>query len=147
MASSNSSSSNDPSFQPLPPAESLALAVLRKDESAIGPLVDLLSEQYGTLGGKVLSPIANTQLAQVKKGRLRAIFFIGPDADVDQYSLESAYFNWLYYQEPLVLVGVQRVEFYEMPEWAMDINTGTGSLDDVAGGPLRREQATPSSET
>lgn len=113
-------------------AEQLAIAVLRGDTSAIGPMVDHLAEQYGA-GAKEIRPLANTQLSQVDKGRLRAIFYVKGNLAGESINLNgvmNAYAGWLYYGEPLVLVGIDRVEFYELPEWAREsmMNTGTGVL-------------------
>lgn len=113
-------------------AEQLALAVLRGDASAIGPMVDHLAEQYGG-GGREIRPLKNTQLAQVDKYRLRAIFYVSDkvkDPTINLNGMLNSYNGWLYYGEPLVLVGIDRVEFYELPQWAADSarNTGTGAV-------------------
>lgn len=97
-------------------AEAMAVAVLKGDMVAARALADLLQEQYNT-GAKEIPPIKHLK---VDRSRLRAVFFADPDlgqgVGFDMTALQIAYDNWLAGREPLGLVGVSRVEFYEMPE-------------------------------
>jgi hypothetical protein len=113
--------------RPLTTAQALALAVLRGDTEAIGPLVDHLADtmQYSP---KQMPPVRQVTC---DRDRLRGIFYVSdPRAVVDTVGLTNAYHEWLLYGEPMVLTGIDRVELYELPEWA----TGLGSTDTGTGG-------------
>ncbi len=101
-------------------AELLALAVLKGDDTAIWPLVDELLETKGsTRTGLSIPPL---KTFKVDANQLRAIFYIDPGLRhegrvvVDQAELMDSYRSWLTDKEsyPLVLQGVDKVEFYEL---------------------------------
>lgn len=107
------------SDQILTSAEQLAIAVLRGDESAIAPLVDCVLE---TIDGtkKIVRPLKHITNLE----RLKIVAFVdpafGPDVQVDVPGLNKAISNWLLGStaavEALVLVGMNRIEMYELPE-------------------------------
>ncbi len=102
-------------------AELLALAVLKGDDAAIWPLIDQLLETKGdTRTGLSIPPL---KTFRVDAGQLRAIFYIDPQLEhlgnvvVDRNSLRGCYTRWLSDKgkdEPLILQGVDKVEFYEL---------------------------------
>lgn len=95
-------------------AQLLAISVLQGDETALRPLLDELIEQ-GKEGGVRLPPVNKIT---VTKDRLRVIIYVGSDdVEIDRASLDQAVKNWLSGKAQwLGLVGVDRVEIYELPE-------------------------------
>jgi hypothetical protein len=102
---------------PLTTAEMMAVEVLRGDLGAARALADYLVENIAS-GGQEVLPVRSIQ---VDRKRVRVVLFVNPDAFLDESppnreGLQSAVDRWLEGVEPLALVGIDRIEIYELPE-------------------------------
>jgi hypothetical protein len=97
-------------------AERMAVAVLKGDYDAARMLATLLIDEYQE--GAMFLP--HVQRLKVSVDRVRCILYARnePDIEIDsQDRLNAVFREWLSGERPVLgLVGVKRVELYDLPE-------------------------------
>lgn len=95
-------------------AQKLALAVLMGDVEAALPLADCVLEEHGK-GGERLEPVRKVTCSL---DRVRVIAYAeDKDGIWDDVAFEAIVQSWLRGERAsLALIGVDRIEVYEMPE-------------------------------
>lgn len=95
-------------------AEHMAMAVLQGDMTAARALADMLLED---IDKGVLIPHTKKITSDINKVRVVVFFpcqIDGIDVEIDQDGLRDAIENWITGGGPLVLVGADRLELYEL---------------------------------
>src|SRR5688572_4784577 len=101
---------------PLSTAERMAIAVLKGDLDAARLLATLLIDEYQE-GAVPLPPV---QRLKVSIDRVRCILYVQNEPDIEpdsQDRLNAVFREWMSGERLVLgLVGVERVELYELPE-------------------------------